>query len=710
MYPFYLEPFNGKILFQLIMNNFNSIRYFSILFLLTFLFTGISSGVKGQCQANEVEVYIDVHTDDWAYEGYWELVPTGNACGTGTIFAGGNAVQVGCSGGGQQTASSGGYANNQVVTEGPWCLIQGNSYDIKYVDDWGDGGFEFSVSINGYPIYHFTGSGSGNTFTFQASPPLQYDAGLEHLHTFNYYELGAVDIEAEIFNFGGDTIQSLDVSYSINGNTPVTQSLSGLSIAPFSEYHFLHNTPWTPSSTGLYNLEVWTSNVNGNQDMDTDNDTLAKSVEIGDPVPSIIDDYLTTVPNPFVVGNSTHSLDYPRDLDFHPTLSRYELWVINTNTENSGGSTVTFDDAGMAGQTDLWRRDGNAWHFMSLPTGIAFGENENFATSPGVFDANHDGGAPFTGPTLWSSDPNIYAQPSGGNGSHLDMLHESPHAMGIAHETGNVYWVFDGYSNDIVRYDFVDDHGPGNSYHGDAIVRRYPELNVSRINGQIASHLVLDKETEMLYIVDGGNARVLRLDINSGTPGGTPTFSAPEPLAEYVNVTGTTWEVLIDSGLTQPCGIEVFEDRLLVSDHATGEIIIYDISGIGALEMGRIQTGFPGVQGIKVGPDGKIWYVNASRNEVLRMDQLPVGTDSELATKITIYPNPSDGEFFVNIPLDLGGNIEAKIFDLQGREVQRSMLEKGTHQMSLETIASGSYMLCFFRQGALIQTEKIIRR
>ena len=39
--------------------------------------------------------------------------------------------------------------------------------------------------------------------------------------------------------------------------------------------------------------------------------------------------------------------------------------------------------------------------------------------------------------------------------------------MGIAYETGNVYWIFDGNNNDIVRYDFVADHGPGNTFHDD---------------------------------------------------------------------------------------------------------------------------------------------------------------------------------------------------------------------------------------------------
>ena len=52
-----------------------------------------------QCGAGEVEVTIEVTTDDYGYETYWQLVPGGNPCGTGTIFAGGN-LTMSCSAGG----------------------------------------------------------------------------------------------------------------------------------------------------------------------------------------------------------------------------------------------------------------------------------------------------------------------------------------------------------------------------------------------------------------------------------------------------------------------------------------------------------------------------------------------------------------------------------------------------------------------------------
>jgi hypothetical protein len=58
-----------------------------------------------------------------------------------------------------------------------------------------------------------------------------------------------------------------------------------------------------------------------------------------------------------------------------------------------------------------------------------------------------------------------------------------------------------------------------------------------------------------------------------------------------------------------------------VSDYASGEVIIYDISADPPFELGRINTGNENnIMGIKIGPDQKIWYVNYDRDEVIRID------------------------------------------------------------------------------------------
>lgn len=327
-------------------------------------------------------------------------------------------------------------------------------------------------------------------------------------------------------------------------------------------------------------------------------------------LPAIEGEYGLQKPEIKVAATSSDFLNKPQDLDFHPTRQN-ELWVINKDIEQTGGSTLTISNAGSGNQSIEFRRDGNAWHFMALPSAMAFSENGNFSTTADILDANRQGGT-FTGPSLWSSDMNIYAKPSGGNGSHLDMLHGSPFCMGIASEKDNVFWVFDGYHGHLVRYDFQDDHGPGNDFHGDAKVHRFTEVKLKR-NGDIPCHMVLDAAKKWLYIIDGGNQRILRVNIKTGTKKGELQL-INEQLEEHWQMTGMETEVLSINGVINPTGIDIRDNRLFISDYDNGNIIAWNVDT--KEEMGRIKTGAKGISGIKISPDGKLWYVNALNNEL----------------------------------------------------------------------------------------------
>lgn len=686
--------------------------YLKNIFASLFLSIGALS-LSAQCNPGEVSVAVSVVADQYGYEGYWELVPTGNSCGTGTIFAGGN-VAVGCSGAGTQAQTPGGYANNTTISEGPWCLVENDCFDIKYVDDWNDAGFEFQVKVNGFSIADFQPSGSGVlTSTFCASEPPAFDAGVSSIATPVLYDSeGLKDITGVIINEGTTTITSLDINYKIGSSVTETMPLTGLNIANAQSANFIHPTQWN-APLGQHFIKVWTSNVNGgNGDANGGNDTINLLVNIVPGVPNIIDDYIGRGTIIKQIGNSSDLLDKPTDLDFHPDLARKELWVVNKRLRADGGSVVIYNDAGEASQTDQQKVDGNAWHFMALPTALAFSGNGNFGTSQGVWNANSNatsGGNPFTGPSLWSSDLSIFAQDAGPgtNGSHLDMLHDTPFGQGIASETANAFWINDGYSNDIVRYDFAVDHGPGNDYHGDAIVHRYTGVNVTKDpNNKVSSHLVVSDG--WVYIVDYGNDRVFRIEMGTGVVGGTPAFAQTEPLAEYSNVTGFTKNDVVTTGLVEPSGIDIIGDRMIVSDYNTGDVIIYDISSMPATELGRIATGATGIMGVKIGPNGKIWYVDYDANTVNRIDISPLGLDeAEIKSEFSVYPNPAKNSFVVNLRGIVEPQASVSVYNMTGKLVFKKIMSTNRLVVDTESWANGVYQIR--TEGAnQVNSEKII--
>ena len=682
----------------------------SIRFTLLFVLLGFFGAVEAQCPAGEAEVEIVVETDNWGYETYWQLLPNGNSCGNGAIFSGGNAGQVGCNGGGQQDATAGGYGNNGTFTEGPWCLTLGDSYDIVSIDDYGDGGANFTVTVNGFEILEFGAAGSNSTETFIVAEPPALDLSTHHNLVFDYTVKGNVGIRAEVKNEGQDDVTSFDLNYSIEGGNTVTQSVTGMTIPFGEEIELTHTTQWDAQTAGVFSVDVWVSNVNGNTvDENPSNDHIVKPVVISDNIPNILDSYITEPFDIEEVANTFDQVSHPRDLDFHPDLSRKELWVVNKSTENSGGTTVTIWDAGEDTQTSEMKQDGNAWHFMSLPTAMAFGENGNWANSPGVQDSNHGGGT-FTGPALWSSDPAIYAivgSPSTAefNGSHLDMLHGSPFSMGIAHLIDNTYFVYDSWNNEIVKYAFNGDHGPGKDDHDNGEVYRYSEVFVEREGAEIPNHMVVNKSTGMLYFADHKNSRVTRMDVNSGNVKNTlPIIN--ETLALHVEMENVDYSQYITTGLTTPCGIEVIENRLLVGDYYNGNILLYNIEPAVPELLMTIETGATGLMGIKVGPEGRIWYVDAEGNTVNKINVTPVMVsaieDDFIINSMVLYPNPAVNE--INIKLENDQKVTRggiAIVDVNGSQIMgyRDIKFDGLN-INVSDLPTGIYFVRFDINGS----------
>jgi hypothetical protein len=338
--------------------------------------------------------------------------------------------------------------------------------------------------------------------------------------------------------------------------------------------------------------------------------------------PNYLDNYIGNAVTLTTIGDNTSQLNQPRDLDFKPNTN--ECWVVNYGTTN-GGSTVIFYDAGLPGQNSQYRKDTHSGHFMIYPSAMAFGNDGKWAAVSEIKNTA-SANSTFMGPALWLGDTNVFAKIFQNNwvsglplGSHLDMLHQSPFAMGIAHDSLMVYWVMDGHNGNICKYNFVADHGPGYDNHSAGRIWRYIDVLVTRVPN-VPSHMVLDKATGWLYFIDGGPKQIKRMDTFSGTETGNLTVpsTASEPLASYKKVEFSTVEIL-DTLATQPCGMDFYKDRLVVSDYTTGDIYLYSTSPAFTL-LQTIQTGHPGMMGVKVGPDGRIWCVNETENKLYRLD------------------------------------------------------------------------------------------
>src|SRR5688572_4132512 len=123
----------------------------------------------------------------------------------------------------------------------------------------------------------------------------------------------------------------------------------------------------------------------------------------------------------------------PRDIELHPLIPD-QLWVLN----HDDSSMVIASNVGADGQSTVKHNSFGNSHFMPLPSALAFGLDSGTMATAHEEDEVTQPGTPadFMGPTLWLADPERF---DAGHDSHMDMLHNSPLAMGIAWEQGNAY-------------------------------------------------------------------------------------------------------------------------------------------------------------------------------------------------------------------------------------------------------------------------------
>ena len=100
------------------------------------------------------------------------------------------------------------------------------------------------------------------------------NAELSSLNFPQYTTIPALfDIEGTITNVGGNTINSMDITWT-DGTNSYTDNLTGLNIIFNDFYNFTHNTQLNLVNSGSQNITVTIDNINANIDPDTSNNYL----------------------------------------------------------------------------------------------------------------------------------------------------------------------------------------------------------------------------------------------------------------------------------------------------------------------------------------------------------------------------------------------------------------------------------------------------
>jgi hypothetical protein len=128
----------------------------------------------------------------------------------------------------------------------------------------------------------------------------------------------ALNIGTNVYNNGSAAINTLNMSYTINGGTPVSALVSGLNILPFTSAVVSHPTAWTPANGTAYAVSMTIGNVNGAADAVLTNNTISQNT-FTFPSPIIartplFEIFTSSTCGPCAPGNTNfHSIVDPKD-------------------------------------------------------------------------------------------------------------------------------------------------------------------------------------------------------------------------------------------------------------------------------------------------------------------------------------------------------------------------------------------------------------
>ncbi|MEJ2596283.1 MAG: T9SS type A sorting domain-containing protein [bacterium] len=156
-----------------------------------------------------------------------------------------------------------GYTNDDYTPESSW---------VYYNGSW-----------NPLEDYNFFQVHMMNLEFGEWSPPL-FDIALEEVTMPSFMMPGEVEVAGVIRNLSGETLTSIDVSYTMNGGTPVSQTFN-VNVGPLETYEFMFDDPLSLMDFGAYTFEVVISNPNGEEDENPDNDMITHVVNVVEDMP-----------------------------------------------------------------------------------------------------------------------------------------------------------------------------------------------------------------------------------------------------------------------------------------------------------------------------------------------------------------------------------------------------------------------------------------
>jgi len=249
-------------------------------------------------------------------------------------------------------------------------------------DDTGQADFQVALFLEGN-FYNFDYWYIDDLSLYQ---PANLDLAVTGLNMNTTISQGLTDVSVNLFNMGIVEINSFDISYQVDDNEPVTESVSGIEMNTGENYEYTFTTQWD-ATIGDHNLDINISNINGIEDDETENNNFTQTISVATYVTTnmpLFEEFTSSTCNPCASFNNS---------TLNPFISTHDdIAVIKYQMNWPGSGDPYYTDEGGV------RR--GYYNVMGVPTLFIGGE---------VFSGNLNGvyEAELNKPSFFEITPNI---------------------------------------------------------------------------------------------------------------------------------------------------------------------------------------------------------------------------------------------------------------------------------------------------------------
>ncbi len=530
------------------------------------------------------------------------------------------------------------------------------------------------------------------------------DAGVQSVTVPSYF-LGQQTVGGKIINEGLTTLNSFDVNWSLDGGAVNTTSFSGLNVATDATFTYSCTQTLNPAP-GIYNLQVWVSNVNGiAQDDNPSNDMISKT--IGVPTQTLqrrplFEEFTSSTCAPCASFNNSVFNPFIANNGDNIGLIKYQM-----NWPGSGDPYYTAEGG--------VRR--TYYGVSAVP--MLYAEGKNVATTAaGVNNAYNTAMADPAFVTISGTH-----QVDGNNfhvtasiTPYVTLTNATAHVVIVEKvTTGNVATNGETSFKHVMMKMMPDAYGTTMNFEAGAtttldFTHDMTTTNVEEMEDLIAVIFVQDNSNKYVfqsaYTEEAGAvAAVATFDPVAGTTGLTTEadlhimFNMPVALVGGAEITNDNVGALITlkqvGGADFPFVATINDDKTVITVNPEGLLNSYT----------QYEFGFADVQNANavVTPGASVTFETG----------MHVGIEETAAGIIAIQPNPATEQIEVKLYQAAAGEVNLAIHDLSGRLVEvisNSTLSAGQHTIrwNVEQLKAGAYILRLQTNGTVKSSRLVV--